>query len=325
MATKRPELARSAVIDELPLACANETAAVEFLEAKRWGNSPCCPHCGSVSVYRMMDAKTGERNRRFLWRCRDCHKQYSVRANSVLAESLIPLSKWCRAMWMTSTAKNGVSALELSRTLQVNYRTALFVLHRLRHAMTDDHTNPPKLSGIVEADETYVGGKPRYRGTTENPINKRGRGTKKQPVAAVLERGGKVRTRVIPAVNAHNLRAMLRDHVDRSARVMTDGESGYRGAAEEFASHETVDHGAREYARGDVTTNSIEGFFARVKRGINGVYHNVSKEHLHRYMDHFAYLHNTRELNDGERTLELIRRTGGKRLMYRDPVKSRAV
>lgn len=131
----RPELAKSDVIDDLPLACANETAAVEFLEAKRWGDTPCCPHCGSVAVYKMM-SRNGERNARFLWRCRDCKKQYTVRANSVLAESLLPLSKWCRAMWMASTAKNGVSALELSRTLQVNYRTALFVLHRLRHVST---------------------------------------------------------------------------------------------------------------------------------------------------------------------------------------------
>jgi len=324
MATsKRPELAKSEVIAELPAACADECVAVVFLERKRWGDCPCCPHCGSVAVYKMT-ARDGTRNKRFMWRCRDCDKQYTVRANSVLAESLIPLHKWCRAMWMTSTAKNGVSALELSRTLQVNYRTALFVLHRLRHAMHDDHTPEPKLTGIVEADETYVGGKPRYRGTANNAINKRGRGTKKQPVAAVLERGGKVRTRVIPQVNSHNLRAMLLDHVDPSARLMTDGEQGYKGSDAVFASHEVVDHGKREYARGDVTTNSIEGFFARVKRGINGVHHAVSKEHLHRYMDHFAYLHNTRKMNDGERTLDLMRRTEGRRLMYRDPVKKSA-
>lgn len=129
----RPVLAKSDVIDNLPLACANETAAVEFLEAKRWGDSPSCPHCGSVAVYKMM-SRNGERNARFLWRCRDCKKQYTVRANSVLAESLLPLSKWCRAMWMATTAKDGISALELSRVLQVNYRTALFILHRLRHA-----------------------------------------------------------------------------------------------------------------------------------------------------------------------------------------------
>lgn len=282
---KRPELATSEVIAELPLACSSETAAVEFLERKRWGDSPCCCECGSVDVYKMMESKSGERNKRFMWRCKDCKKQFTVRAGTVLAESLVPLHKWCRVMWMTASGKNGVSALELQRALQVNYRTALFMLHRLRHAMTENDPNPPKLEGIVEADETYVGGKPRYKGTAANPINKRGRGTTKQPVAVVLQRGGKVRTRVISRVSSHKLRSMLLDNVASSARVMTNKESGCRGIDAGFASHEQVDHGRREYARGDVTSNSIEDFFARLKRGINGVYHNVSKEHLHGYMD----------------------------------------
>jgi transposase-like protein len=316
--SERPELRRSPVVEELPIACSNEQAAVEFLERKRWGDCPCCPECGSVAVYRMK-SRDGARNARFMWRCKDCSKQYTVRTGTVLAESLVPLHKWCRAMWMTASGKNGVSALELSRAIQVNYRTALFMLHRLRHAMTDNDPNPPKLDGIVECDETYVGArKPRYTGQ-----NKRGRGTSKQPVAAVLQRGGTVRTRVIPRVNGHNLRAMLMDNVATTARVMTDGEQGYRGADAVFASHEVVDHGRREYVRGDITTNGVEGFFARVKRGINGVYHNVSREHLHRYMDHFAFMHNTRFMTDGERTLDLLRRTQGKRLLYRDPVTKR--
>ncbi len=317
---KRPELAKSELIEELPLACADETAAAEFLERKRWGDVPCCPSCGSVAVYKMT-ARDGSRNKRFMWRCRDCNRQFTVRTGTVLAESLLPLRHWCRAMWMTASAKNGVSALELSRALQINYRSALFLLHRLRHAMSPNPAPEPKLDGVVEADETYVGGKPRFRGSVKNPINKRGRGTRKQPVAAVLQRGGEVRTRVIPCVNSHNLRAMLADNVCPTARVMTDKEAGYKGISAQFASHETVDHGAREYARGDVTTNGVEGFFARVKRGLNGVYHSVSREHLHRYMDHFAFMHNTRMLNDGERIETLLARTQGKRLMYKDPVK----
>ncbi|CAN5735906.1 IS1595-like element ISSod11 family transposase [soil metagenome] len=314
MTPKRVELAQSELIAEIPLACANEQAAVEFLERQRWGATPCCPVCGSVAVYQMRE-KTGDRSKRFLWRCRDCRKQYTVRTGTVYAESLIPLHKWCHALWAAASAKNGVSALEISRRIQVSYKTALFLMHRIRHAMTDNPENPDKLDGIVEADETYVGGKPRFRGG-----NKRGRGTRKQPVAAVLQRGGTVRTRVIPMVNSHNLKAMVRDNVATTARLMTDKEVGYKGLGAEFASHETVDHGRREYARGDVTTNGIEGFFARVKRGINGVYHNVSKEHLGRYMDHFAFMHNTRKLNDGERTLAIMKQAEGKRLMYRDPV-----
>jgi transposase-like protein len=203
----------------------------------------------------------------------------------------------------------------------VSYKSALFMMHRIRFAMAENPDNQPKLTGTVEADETYVGArKPRHKGTAANPINRRGRGTNKQPVAAVLQRGGKVRTRVVPNVNTHNIRAMLRDNVDRSAHLITDEWSAYTKVGPEFASHETVNHHLGEYARGNVHTNSIEGFFARVKRGLTGVYHNVSKRHLHRYMSHFEFMHNTRAMNDGDRTLALIRAADGKRLRYRDPM-----
>jgi len=316
----RHHLSQSEIVEQLPVACADEAAAVAFLEEQRWGDSPCCPHCGCTDVYRMTDRKTGQRNKRFLWKCRTkpCAKMFTFRTGTVYAESLIPAHKWCRALWECASAKNGCSALEMSRRLQITYRSALFLLHRIRHAMQPDGEQP-QLCGVVEADEVYIGGKPRHRGTAEKPINKRGRGTSKQPVAACLQRGGEVRTRIIPTVNAANIHGMLRDYVAPSARIMTDKEGSYVGIGKHFVSHESVDHGRREYARGDVTTNTIEGFFARVRRGLNGVYHSVSREHLHRYMSHFEFAHNTRHMNDGERTLELIRRTEGKRLMYRDP------
>lgn len=315
MATKKPQLEQSETVDALPLACVDENAARALIEHDRWGDCPCCPHCGDTKVYRMAGSAAEKRG---LWRCHGCKKQFTVRVGSIFEDSKSPLRIWCRAMWEATSCKAGISALELSRKVQVSYKSALFMMHRIRHAMNPG-PDTPKLSGTVEADETYVGGKPRYRGSVENPINKRGRGTTKQPVAAVLARGGDVRVRVIPVVNSHNLREMLRDHVDTSSRVMTDKESGYRGTDREFASHETVDHGRREYVRGDVTTNGVEGFFARVKRGLNGVYHSVSREHLHRYMDQFAYMHNARKLNDGERFSALVRGTSGKRLFYRKP------
>lgn len=224
----------------------------------------------------------------------------------------MPLHKWCRAYWEACACKNGVSALELSRKIQVSNKTALFMMHRIRWAMAEDHTTPPKMTGTVEADETYVGGKPRYRGTS-----KRGRGTSKQPVAAVVQRGGSVRTRIIPTVNSANVKGIVRDNVDRSARVVTDQERGYRGLGPEFAAHDSVNHGAREYVRGDVHTNTIEGFFSRVKRGLNGTYHAVSREHLHRYLSQFEFAYNTRDLNDGDRVIELLTRSVGKRLAYR--------
>ncbi|MBL8964935.1 MAG: IS1595 family transposase, partial [Phycisphaerae bacterium] len=183
--------------------------------------------------------------------------------------------------------------------------------------MADDFTSPPKLTGTIECDETYIGGKPRYRGKS-----KRGRGTKKQPVVAVLQRGGIVRTRVIPVVNAENVKTMIRENVAKSARICTDSESSYRGIGAEYrGGHHSVNHGAGEYVRGDVTTNAVEGFFARVKRGMKGVYHNVSREHLFRYMDQFEFAHNTRKMNDGERVLSLIDKADGKRLRYREPGK----
>jgi transposase-like protein len=136
MPVKRPELAKSKVIAALPLACSNEQAAVEFLEAKRWGDCPCCPLCGSVSVYQMKN-RAGERSR-FLWRCRDCNRQYTIRTGTIYAESLIPLHKWLRAMWEAASAKNCVSALEMSRRLEISYKSALFLMHRIRHAMGTD-------------------------------------------------------------------------------------------------------------------------------------------------------------------------------------------
>lgn len=314
MAKNKPQLAKSGIIEELPAACASEEAAVEFLERKRWGECECCPKCGSVDVYKMTKRGSEERNARFLWRCRDCAKQYTVRTGTIFEESLVPLHKWCRAYWEACACKNGVSALELSRKIQVSYKTALFMMHRIRWAMSEDFTTPPKMTGVVEADETYVGGKPRYnRGK-----NKRGKGTNKQPVAAVVQRGGSVRTRVIPQVNSTNVKAMVRDNVCPSARLMTDQERGYIGLAPEFASHEVVHHSSREYVRGDAHTNTVEGFFSRVKRGLNGTYHAVSKEHLHRYLAQFEFAYNTRGLTDGERVMALLKATEGKRLMAED-------
>src|SRR5437773_3490200 len=159
---KGHNLSKSEVVEQIPLACSDELAAVEFLEAQRWGNTPACVHCGSVDVYKMTDAKTGERSRRYLWRCRDCKQQFTVRVGTVYEESRIELRHWCYAFWRSCTSKKGVSAREIQRHTQLSYKSALFLLHRIRFAMAPDPPTTPKLSGIVEADETYVGGKPRY-------------------------------------------------------------------------------------------------------------------------------------------------------------------
>lgn len=302
-------------LEAIPLACADEAAAVEFMEKQRWGEHPACPRCGSLNVYQMRDSKTGERQADYRWRCREKHpsQQFTVRTGTVFEDSRAELRHWCFAFWRASTSKKGVSALEIHRQTGLSYKSALFMLHRIRFAMADSVVGP--LGGEVEVDETYVGGKPRYKG-----VSKRGRGTKKQCVLAMVERGGRVKTRPIANVTGKTLKDAIREDVHASARIITDENSAYTGIGAEFAGgHQTVCHSAREYVRGDVHSNTIEGFFSIVKRGINGIYHAVSKEHLHRYMAEFEFRYNNRNLEDGERTSAAIKAAEGKRLMYQTP------
>jgi transposase-like protein len=311
---KKHRQAKSHVVAAMPLACSDELAAVEFLESQRWGDTPACIHCGSVNVYKMVDAKTGERNKRFLWRCHDCKRQYTVRVGTVFEESRLPLRHWCYAYWRAATSKKGVSALEIKRQCQITYRSALFLMNRIRFAMAPGE-DTPKLTGIVECDETYVGGRPRHPGTS-----KRGRGTKKTPVFAAVERNGNIHRRVVADVTGETLKDAIREVVDKRAYILTDEYASYNGLDAEFAGHDSVCHSAKEWVRGEVNTNTVESSFALVKRGITGIYHNVSKKHLHRYIWQFDFLWNNRGLNDGERISAVIRSSEGKRLRYKGPV-----
>lgn len=318
MARKKPQLAQSETVESLPLACVDETAARALIERDRWGGAPWCPHCGDTDVYAM---KGESAERRGLYRCHGCKKQFTVRVGSIFEDSKILLHQWVRAMWEATSCKNGISALELSRKLQINYRSALFMMHRIRHAMAP--TSPPKLDGTLEADETYVGGKPRYPRRVDGQIRK-GRDTSnpKAPVFAVVQRGGNVRASVLPNIKAHNVRRVLAECADTGARLITDDLNLYQTLGEEFARHDRINHTAKVYvdpADSTIHTNTVEGFFSRVKRSLNGTYHAVSREHLHRYINQFAFAYNTRKLNDGERFSTLVRETGGKRLMYRKP------
>ena len=307
------------VIQEIPAACADEKAAVEFMEKQRWGNNPCCPRCGSINVYKMQDSKTGERQANFRWLCRDCKNikgicQFTVRTGTVFEDSRIKLRYWCFGFWRASTSKKGVSALEIHRQTGLTYKSSLFLLHRIRFAMAD--SAPEMLQGPVEVDEVYIGGKPRYRG-----INKRGRGTKKQCVMALVERGGSVKTKPVTNVTAKTLKAVICENVDSSATIITDENPSYHGIGDEFdGGHASVCHSAREYVRGEIHSNTVESFFSIVKRGLNGIYHNVSKKHLHRYLAEFEFRYNRRELEDGARTCAAIKAAEGKRLLYKEPI-----
>jgi transposase-like protein len=249
----KPGQSDNETLKEIPKACLDETAAVEFLEKQRWGDIPACPHCGSVTVKKVTDGQ-GNRNRRFLWRCGDCKQQFTVRIGTVFEDSRIPLRIWCYAFWKACSSKKGISALQISRECSISYKSALFLMHRIRCAMTEPKKEG-KLKGTVEADECYIGGKPRTRMSD----TKRGLGTKKTPVMVMVERNGEARTKVLCRVNAKTLKTALTDNVHKCARLMTDEHRCYKWAGSHFnGGHETTIHSMGEYARGDVHSNTAE-------------------------------------------------------------------
>lgn len=325
---------KSPVVDELPLACSDENTAVEFFEAKRWPDRCACISCGSVNVYQMKKTKSNERQENYRWRCRDCSYQFTVKTGTIFEDSPVPLRKWAHAIWLSAAGKKGVAALELQRTIQVTYKTALFMLHRIRFAMDDSGESEP-LDGVVEVDEVYVGGRPRKlskqarealeREGKEIPKSKRGMGTKKTPVVAAVQRGGRIRRKVVANVTAENLKQFLKGTVQCSAQICTDEARVYPKATEDHAGHHTVQHNANEYARTDkatglrVHTNTAEGSHSLLRRAINGTWHRVSEKHLHRYLSNCDFLWNTRRMSDGDRILSLVQACEGKRLFYRAP------
>jgi len=323
MARKTP---KNPVLAAIRRASQDEAAAVAFIESLRWGSEPACPRCGDSDVYPMQDRKTGEREKHYRWRCRGCGKMFSVRTGTVFEETRLPLRIWCHAFWRSCASKKGVSALQIARECEITHKSALFMLHRIRLAQ-ECGPDAPKLRGTVEADETYIGGKPRYRqgqrakGTFKPKF---GRATDKAPVFAVVERGGNVRASTITTVNKDNLGGNIRRYVDmKNSRLITDEERSYIQLAPEFGGgHDTVNHSKREYVRGDVYTNTAEGFFSLMKRAIYGTYHSVSKHHLPRYVTECEFRYNTRKLDDGARTVAAIRGAEGKRLLYRQPAEA---
>ncbi len=298
-----------------------EDEARTILESIRWPQGPVCPHCGENEVTRIQ-AKS-KKVRDGLIQCNGCRKQFTVTVGTVMERSHITLRQWVQAFHSMCSHKKGISALQLQRNLGLHtYKAAWFLAHRIRLAMKQDPL-ASKLEGIVEVDETYVGGKPRKgkRDASGNLIvNKRGRGTKKTPVVALVERDGRVRTRVVDHVNADNLKAAIREKVSPKAAIHTDELNLYKGIGQEFeGGHQTVNHSQGEYARGDVNTNTAESFFALLKRGVHGTFHHVSKEHLPRYCDEFSFRWGERKVSDGQRATEAIKGAEGKRLIYQQP------
>lgn len=293
----------------------DEDAARAHLEEQRWPNGATCPHCGSDKATKL----EGKKHRKGLYQCNGCREQFSVTVGTVFERSRVPLNKWVLATHLMASSKKGMSAKQIERMLGVTYKTAWFMMHRIREAMTPAD---PSVSGplggegkTVESDETFVGGKAKNA--------KKGKPTpKKHPVVALIERGGDMRASHVPDVTAKSVRHALVTQVSRKSELNTDDSLLYYWLGREFAKHASVNHSREEYVSkdGKVHVNTCESFFAIFKRGITGSFHSVSEAHLQRYADEFAFRWNTREargFDDTARANAILKAAEGKRLTYR--------
>jgi transposase-like protein len=278
---------------------------VEFVSNLRWPEGPVCPHCGGVEHSFL--------STRRIWKCKACKKQFSVKVGTVFEDSPLGLDKWLPAVWLAANSKNGISSHELGRALGTTQKSAWFMLHRIRLAMQTG--NFDKLSGEVEADETYIGGKARnmHKGVRKRKITGTG-GTDKAMVLGVRERGGHVRATVLSDRKAPATHAFIHEHVEHGAALYTDTYRTYTGLERDFA-HETVDH-AETYVDGRVHTNGMENFWALLKRGLHGTYISVEPFHLFRYLDERVFTFNLRGLTDCDRFEAVLRAVTGRRLTY---------
>jgi transposase-like protein len=295
----------------------DERKARELFEAWRWPNGPVCPHCKHNEVYKITSAPNSKNKvRHGLYCCAACRKPFTATVGTVFEDSHVPISKWLMAIFILCSSKKSISAHQLHRMLKVTYRTAWFMAHRIRFAMTEDPKSMPPLANTVEADETFVGGK--------GPIETSSQ--RKTPVAAIIERGGEARTRVIASVTVKNVGQFLSDAVSKEAKVNTDEHPAYRQYFRHagFKAHETVNHSEKEYCRKNADgslshVNTCESFFSLLKRGVYGAWHHVSREHLPKYTSEFQFRWNTRKVSDGKRFATFLPMIEGKRLMYRRP------
>jgi len=295
--------------------------AREFLENLRWPDGAVCPHCGCKTAYKLTAKLNSKRPvRPGVYKCKDCEQQFTVTVNTIFEDSHIPLNKWLVAIHLLCASKKGMSAHQLHRMLGVTYKSAWFMAHRIRYMMSQPSFQK-KLFGIVEADETYVGGKSRGIGHADAY-------DRKQKVFALVKRDGDVRSFHVERVTADNLHSILRKNVHPSGTIMTDNFASYDGLAARFGGHYTVNHSYGEYSRKEagkpvIHTNTVEGVFSVLKRGLYGTYHQVGSHHLHRYLAEFDFRYNARKISDSERTILALNQAEGKRLQLRESSASR--
>jgi transposase-like protein len=269
-----------------------------YLSELRWPNGVECPRCQSKSISKIAARK--------IYECNECRYQFSVTAGTIFNDSHLPLPKWFMAIFLITESRKGMSALQLKRLLKVSYKTAWYLCHRIREAMrTDDHA---PLSGVIEVDETYVGGRARGAGRGNHRKNK-------AIVVGALQRGGEIRVRTSKSNDRKSLHAFVQECAPNPSRIMTDEWTGYLGIGDHDTTHETVNHSAKEYVRGDVHTNSVESAFGLFKRALVGSFHRVSEKHLDRYLDEFEFRFNNRKNRYLFRDT-LLRLTKGSALPY---------
>ena len=291
---------------------ANE--ARDWLEQLLWADGRVCGYCGVV------DQSTPLARRPGYYQCNACRKQFTVMVGTVFERSHIPLNKWLMAGFLLCSSKKGMSAHQMHRMLGVTYKTSWFMCHRLREAMAPGKSGPLGGEGkIVEADTTFIGGREKNKHLGKRDPKAIG-GVGKQIVHSLVERGGEVRSNHIANVSGKTLRPVVMSQVSRKSSLMTDTAGGYMGIGKEFARHEMVNHEIGEYVRGDASSNTVESYFALLKRGIVGTYHNVSEAHLKRYLAEFDFRYNNRirlGVDDEMRAETALKGIQGKRLTYR--------
>jgi len=288
--------------------------AREHLEALHWPNGPVCPHCGSVENITKLQGKS---TRKGVYKCNACTKPFTVTVGTVMEDSKIPLNKWVLAFALVNGSKKGISAHQLHRQLGITYKSAWFMEHRIREAMKQDHEPIGGEGCTIEVDETFIG-KDKSAPPSRTPYRNMNK------VVSLVDRatGRSVSFHVTDNLDATTISSILFTHVRRDSRLITDEAKFYIRPGREFAAHESVNHYAKEYVRGDITTNTIEGFFGIFKRGMKGIYQHCSSKHLQRYLHEFDFRYTFRAANgydDAARTAEALKGARAKRLMYRRP------
>ncbi len=296
-----------------------EQAAFEYLEATLWPDGAVCPHCGVIGRATKLGGRNGEGKRQArtgLWKCNDCRKQFTVKVGTVFEHGRIPLHKMLQAVYLLCCSKKGISSHQLHRVLQITYKAAWFLSHRIREAMRDGTLAPMGgAGGIVEVDETYIG-RQKGLGVDETRYHN------KSMVVTLVERGGSARSFHTDGHSISDIVPIVRANIKRESRLMTDRALHYRRVGKEFAEHGSVPHEQGIYGMGDIHTNTVEGYYSIFKRGMKGIYQHCGEKHLHRYLAEFDFRYSNRValgVDDTARATRALKGVVGKRLTYRNP------